>query len=276
MKKIILCGYALFTFTALMAQSAYVDVAVGYGLGLPGEKLGVNSSTSSGGEVTTSNVYGTIGQGLNIELRPGFFFNEHIGAELGFNYFMGSETEVQKTSSPFGTATVTAHSNQLRMTPAIVVRSGSEGLYAYGKFGVVLPLTGTTFTNVDDTGASGPNTASTAEYETKGAPSLGFNGTLGVNYSLSGRFSLFAEASSVHLRVNAKSRTMTAATSNGTDVLGSMNTYQKETTYVDELNSSSNNSSYNSNYSTSTAKDDLRTRNNFGALFLNIGLKINF
>jgi len=276
MKKSLFAGFATFAITLASAQNPYVNVSVGYGLGLPGEKLGVTSTTGSGGDLTTTNTYGTIGPGLSFGLTPGYFFNDHIGAELGFNYFLGSEVEVQKTATPFGTATVTAHSNQIRMTPSIVIRTGSDGFYAYGKAGVVLPLGGTTFTNVEDTGAGGPNTASTADYETKGAFSVGFSGSLGVNYTLTDRFALFAEATTVNLRINAKSRTLTATTSNGTDVTSMLTTYQKETTYQDELNNSSNNSTYNASYSTSNAKDDLRTRNNFSALFLTIGLKISF
>lgn len=276
MKKIILSGVAVISLTAAMAQTPYVNVSVGYGLGIPGEKLGTNSTTASNGDKTAENVYGTLGQGLSFGITPGYFFNEHIGAEIGFNYFMGSEVEVQTTATPYGTATVTANSNQMRMTPSLVLRTGSEGLYAYAKTGIVMPLGGTTYTKIDDTGAAGPNTANTSEFETKGAFSWGFSGALGVNYSINEMFSVFGEANAVHLRINAKTRTMTAATSNGVDVMGALTTYDKEITYQDELNNSSNNSSYNTNYSTATAKDDLRTRNNFGALFLNIGLKINF
>lgn len=275
MKKILFTGAALFMLSTASAQF-YVNVTAGYGFALQGEKIGTNTTTGAGGETTAENVYGTIGPGVGIGLAPGWFFNEHIGAELGFSYFMGSEVDVQETMTPFGTATVTAYSNQLRMTPALVLRTGTEGLNGYMRAGVVIPLIGTTFTNIDDSGAAGPNTASTAEYETKGAPSFGFNGALGLSYGLNDRFSLFLEASNVNLRINAKERTLVAATSNGTDILSAMDPYDRETTYQDELDGSSNNAAYNPNYSENQAKDELRTRNNFSAMFINIGLSIYF
>jgi opacity protein-like surface antigen len=272
MKKTLFTGVALLAIvTTASAQNLYLNVSAGYGLALPGERLGTNTTSSS-----TENIYGTLGPGLSIGLAPGYFFTEHLGVELGFNYFMGSDVEVQKTQTAAGTATITAHSNQFRITPSLVLRTGNGDLYGYGKMGIVLPIAGTTFTNVDDTGAAGPGTAGTTAYETKGAPSFGFSGALGVNYSFNERFALFGELNTVNLRINAKSRTMTEATSNGTDVLGSLNTYQKETTYQDKLDGSSNNAAYNSSYSTGQAKDDLRTRNNFSALFINIGLRISF
>lgn len=276
MKKIILSGVAVISLTAAMAQNPYVNVSVGYGLGLPGEPLGTNSTTASNGDKTAENVYGTFGQGLSIGLAPGYFINEHFGAELGFNYFMGSKIDASTVSTPYGTATTTVHSSQIRMTPTLVFRTGSEGLYGYAKTGVVMPLTGTTFAKVEDTGAAGPGTSKTVETETKGAFSYGFSGAIGINYTINDMFSVFGEANAVQLRINAKSTTITSYTANGADVLSMMTTYDKETTYQDELNNSSNNSAYNSNYSTSSAKEDLRTRRNFGALFLNIGLKINF
>lgn len=276
MKKSLITGFALLAVTVVSAQDLYVNVSAGYGLGLPGEKLGTNSTTTSSGATTTENVYGTLGQGFAVGLTPGYNFTEHMGVELAFNYFMGADVQVQKTETPYGTATASAHSNQLRMTPTLVLRTGGDKLTGYMKAGIVLPLAGTTFTKVDDSGAAGPGTGSTARYETKGAFSYGFNGVLGLNYKLNDRFGIFGELSSVNLRINAKSRSLTAATSNGTDVYGSLTTYQKETTYQDKLDGSSNNSTYNTNYSTGSAKDDLRTRNNFSGLFLNIGLKISF
>jgi opacity protein-like surface antigen len=271
MKKALFTGVALLTLATASAQNVYLNVSAGYGLPFPGERLGTSTTTTS-----SENIYGTLGPGLNLGITPGYFFTEHMGVELGLNYFMGSEVEVQKTQTGAGTATATAHSNQFRLAPALVLRTGNGDMYGYAKAGLVIPAFGTTFSKVEDTGAGGPGTASTSEFETKGAFSMGFTGALGLNYGFNERFALFGELNTVNLRINAGSRSMTAATANGTDVMGSLTTYQKETEYVDEINNSSNNGTYNPNFSTSEAREELRTRNNFSALFINIGLRISF
>lgn len=275
MKKLMLSGALVLASMSLSAQEFYTSFSVGYGLGLPGEKLGTNT-TQTATSLATENIYGTFGQGLGINLSPGYFINDHFGFELGLNYFMGAKVTATEATTPYGTLTAVAHSNQLRLNPSVVLRTGTEGLSGYARLGIIIPALGTTFTDVDDSGTAGANTDYTQSFETKGAFSVGFSGALGANYALSDKLSVFGEVNGSNLRINAKSRTMTAYSVHGTDMMSYLTTYDKEVSYVDQLDGSSNNSSYNSSTNTDNAKEDLRTRNNFSGLFFNIGVKFNF
>lgn len=276
MKKLIFTVSTILIGSTAMAQGLYGSVNVGYGLGLPAQVLGTDYEITSTGSETRTNINGTLGAGLNFGITPGYMFSEHFGVELGINYFMGSKIVASRTKTPFGTAEATAHSNQLRLLPALVVSSGGDKFKVYAKAGLVLPVIGTTFTKAEDTGAGGPGTGSTRELETKGSFSIGFNGVLGVNYGLSEKLSLFAELSGMNLNIAAKEREVVTATNNGTDVMGFMKTYDKKIVYVDELTSTSNNAAYNANYTQDQAQEVLKTRNNFSALFINLGVKFNF
>ncbi len=140
---------------------------------------------------------------------------------------------------------------------------------------MVLPVAGSTVTRTETTPIIGA--ASSSEMESKGAFSLGFQGALGLGYNLSEKLSLFGELSHVSLKIKGKSSSVTENISGGVDVLGLMDTYDKETVFVDELNSSSNNSSYNPNpVNTGSAREELASTSNYNALFINIGVKFNF
>ena len=66
MKKIIFTVSAILLGSAAIAQGPYISANVGYGLGTPSEVLGTESEP---GRVT--NIYGTLGSGLNFGVTPG-------------------------------------------------------------------------------------------------------------------------------------------------------------------------------------------------------------
>jgi opacity protein-like surface antigen len=273
MKKGFLVGALLLSAGAVSAQNLYVGVQAGYGMGTPGDVLGTTTVVSSTGDQTTTNIYGSLGGGANVGLNVGYMFTEHLGAELGFNYFLGSSVTTTDVTVPTGNATLMAKSTQMRILPSLIVTTGGD-FAVYGKAGLVLPAGGSTVAEYrDDTN---PLAVVAQDFESKGALSLGFQGAIGVSYNLSDKLTLTGELSGVNMRIKGASRTTTLFTVNDTDILSGSDTYDKEVTYVDELNSSSNNSAYNSNYSTSQAKESLATTTNFNGVFFNVGLKFNF
>lgn len=269
MKKFFFTVTAILAGTAAMAQGPSVSVNVGYGLGTPSEVLGVESEPAQ-----VANIYGTLGSGLNFGVTPGYMLSEHFGMEIGINYFMGTEVMMNKDTDANGSVnTEYAKSNQLRIMPNLIFSTGTENnLSAYAKAGLVLPVMGTTFSRVDDTGASSgpfPSPAYNYEAETKGQFTLGFSGSLGGAYKLSDGVSLFAELSSVNMRIKGKKTSITSYEYAGQNVLGTMNTSDKEIEYVDDYNTAV---AQNNNEPTKA----LAPKTNFGAIFLNIGVKFNF
>ena len=273
MKKLILSVAMLSLGSMAMSQGMYASFNVGYGFATPGDAIGTKEVTDASGNQTSTNIYGSLGAGLNLGLTPGYMFNEHVGFELGLNYLLGSETTTLDDTTPLSSDVRKSKSNQFRVIPTIVVSSGGDGLQVYGKAGLVLPVAGSTKSTVDITA---PGNVTAMNITSKGAFTMGYTGALGVAYGLNEKLSLFGEVSHTNLRITSKTQTIESSTTNGSDNLAGAPAYFKETKFVDELNSSSNNTSYNSNTNLNAAKEELASKTNFNALFINLGVKFNF
>lgn len=252
-----------------MAQGPSIGINVGYGIGTPSEVLGMQSEPGR-----MSNIYGTYGSGLNLGITPGYMLTEHFGLEIGLNYFMGTEILTEKSVNNGGTYERYSKSNQFRILPNLVVTSGGDVMSVYAKAGLVLPVTGTTFTRGEDSGAGELTPfgiASTYKAETKGQFSLGYSGAIGGQYNLSESISLFAELSGNYLRIKGKTTSYTEYTVAGQDRLGQLDTYQKEIEYQDEVNPLLNPAD-----APGSPRKELAPKNNYSAIFLNIGIKFNF
>jgi len=269
MKKLLL---TVATVTVSIAASAQLSVGlnVGYGIGGPKQVLGTETTLASG---TTENIYGSLGGGLNIGVTPGFWFGEHVGAELGLNYFMGSDVMVGRTTTPLGEAEATAHSDQFRLLPSLVIKSAGEKANLYVKAGLVIPAVGKTTQEIENTGTSGPASASSSTSETVGQMTVGYTGAIGFNLGLGERLGFFAEVSAISLRVSAEKTTLTDYSSASGAQLSDLPTYMKEINYVDAID---NNSNTGPTANMNQAEDKLRINSNYGGIFLNVGIKFNF
>src|SRR5690554_4380717 len=155
MKKIIftgVMGIALLFAGKAQAQSFYVDVNGGYGLGMNESVIGqeVFYDIDNPQNSSVKNIYGTLGKGANITVTPVYMFNDYLGVEIGLNYFLGSESRVYYDSEESVTlassksSEITAKSNQFRIIPSLVFNTGGDALYGYAKAGLVLPVSGKT------------------------------------------------------------------------------------------------------------------------------------
>lgn len=272
--SVLLAGYSA------KAQGFYAELNFGYGLGMPSTQLGTETYMDLAGSGSyTKPLYGTLGSGLNITLTPGYMFSEHIGGELGINYFMGNETEVSTTTTSMSNIydKSTAKSSQLRLLPSLIFSTGGDKLYGYAKTGLVIPVSGSTTGKRDVSTMVGANTVTTeVETTSKGYASLGFRGSLGVGYNFTDMIGLTLEVYHTSLTIKSKTRTIDSYTAGGVDMMPFLTEYDKETNYVEELNSSSNNSSTNSDYSTSSAKDEIAGKSNFNQFGVALGVKFRF
>ncbi len=274
MKKGLLLGALLLGAGAVSAQNLYVGLQGGYGIGTPSEVVGTTTVVTASGQ-TETNSYGTFGEGANIGLNVGYMFSEHVGAELGFNYFLGSTVESNNTTVPTGTVTVNSKSTQFRLAPSLVVTTGGD-FALYGKGGLVLPVGGSTVTEYRDSGTNPLVGSVEQDFESKGAMSIGFQGAMGVSYNLSDKLSLFGELGAVNLRIKGDTRSVTAYRVDGTDQMSNLDTYDKETVYVEELGPNSNNSAYNlTSVDENKAKEELSNSTNYNAMFISIGVKFS-
>jgi len=213
----------------------FVRANVGYGFeGIDGVQ-GVDRT-----QTIESNIYGSTAPGLGIGLGVGYMFNKYIGIELGATYTFGKSkfSEVKYEELPLGlegggsefsilnafrSEKYTHQSKQLRVIPAIIVRGGDGKIAPYAKVGLVVPVMGKTSTTVDgsvtsteiptsiagisipgfDSGVSLVGSVD-AEAESFGSFSMGFDATLGVDYRISDKISLFGEVNMVALTIKSK------------------------------------------------------------------------
>lgn len=302
MKKItLLCGLLIASLGA-SAQGFYLDFNVGYGMGFPANVTGVKSHTDiiNGKRYKTqSNIMGSLGHGLNLQLTPGYMITDNIGVELGINYFLGSKTNMGETSSSltmntggmnfdnedFSRRKDVASSNQLRIAPAVIVSTGaSNTISGYAKVGIIMPVFGSTIVNTNATNASivsGEIQRELVEVKTivNGAPSFGFKGALGINYNITDNLSIFGEVFATSLNVKQKNRRTVSYKINGNEIVESLPTYNTDIDFLGELTPESNNDddpSLQNFKDVTSAKQELFQKTSFSQMGFQIGVKYTF
>ena len=272
MKKNLLFVVAIFLATTMSAQ-LYVGAKLGYGLGANKYEAGTIMTDNS-----QSIEWGSMGQGLQLGAKVGYFFSDNLGFELGIDYFMSAEGvigDVELTMAPgmVYSNDVTAKSNQLRLVPQLVMKSD---MGVYSRFGIIVPVMGKTVVTKKEVTPGASTTTADVEMEFKGKFSIGFAGALGYEYALSDNLNLFGELQYTGLTIRGSSSEVTKYSVNGADQLPGMTTIQKETTFVDELDASSNNGSYNTSPDASKPLDDLRSSTVYSSYGFNIGVNFAF
>ncbi|MCK5856079.1 MAG: porin family protein [Bacteroidales bacterium] len=266
MKKNLLLIIALFVATTMSAQF-YAGLGLGYGMGASKRVNG----TESAGTVET-NIYGSYGQGFNTTLKLGYMFNDNMGLELGVSYLFGAAQTKDDSEHYFESA----KSNGLRLMPQLVYKLDNG---FYGRFGVIIPVMGSTvITSKDDKMMVGPGTFVVAESEmtTHGSFSIGFAGAIGYNFALNDNMNLFGELEYIGLSIKSGSAEYTKYEVGGVDQLPTMKTGQKEFTFLDEVDHSSDNTFSNPKWDPNQASVMLRQKAPFSSFGLNIGIVMVF
>ena len=306
MKFITKLGFAaLLTATATTASVAqmYGGLQVGYsmptasgvysGSNPAGTAAAGTSTTGTSAAKVTENIYGTSGTGLSFGLNAGYMFSEHFGFDLGASYNIASP--VVTASQDFTTAlapgitqatkeSFTTSGTQIRLTPSLVVSAGNEGIKPYGRFGVVIPVSGETITEYSNvsvvTTPLGATTYTTkGKTKTDGQLSVGFNTAIGVNIGLGDKMTVFGELALTTLTIKAKSSTTTEYSSDAPGrpkTLADRSFSDNNTTYLDKLDSSSNTAGYATTFDTAKATNALALTANYNSLGLNVGIRYKF
>jgi opacity protein-like surface antigen len=231
-----LCVFALCS-QSLYAQYAYVRILPGYGMSIAGSSFPDNLTIPSSGGATHELVKGSLGKGLNLGAQLGYMFTDNIGLELGFNYLLGGG--VKSTYTYMGSiaddATDVYKATMMRVIPSIVISAGGETVMPYAKVGFALGVLG----NMTDTYIENYNGQSSYRIQidtyTGGMP-RGVASALGVA-SGSGNILFFGEVSMINMSWSPDMKMMTKYEVNGVDQLALMQSWQKETDYVDTYTS---------------------------------------
>jgi len=258
------------------AQHAFFQIGGGYTF---------PTSTGQAGEITTLGMNGSpsniknadsgMGGGFPLMVRAGYMINNFVGADIGFNYLIGRQSTLNELIANDQTGTVTGETRQARLNPAIVFSTNRDlDLSAYSRLGLVLPLGGVTTVRSEFPPQFFPATAPTTQTEEiRGRFGVGYSGTLGAQYRVYERMYVFAEVEAIHLAVRRSNSQITQFSQHGNDALNQLNRYDRETNYVNELTSTSNNHRINPNPNENEPADELTSTTFFNSVGVNIGIK---
>ncbi|HKJ06569.1 MAG TPA: hypothetical protein VJ970_03800 [Flavobacteriaceae bacterium] len=193
MKKIFLIIVAVLAVNLASAQF-YVSASGGYSMSSAGIKTGTSLNDS---QTEAENHYGSYGEGLNTQLKFGYFFNSMFGAELGLGYLNGADQDISSFETTDDGQTVTeytegiAHARAYGLTASLVYNFNKN---LYGKFGMVTKVGGKTeaeFTRYNPTPFGNIVTEGVNDYH--GRFPLGFTAVMGYKFDLGSNWSFFTE-----------------------------------------------------------------------------------
>ncbi len=267
MYKFSFCIALLLGAFSTFSQGPTISALVGCGFSAPTDVLGIQVEPEK-----TTNIYGTLGAGMNYGLSSFYLLKPNFGMELGFTYFVGSKTLTSRVQNDFGVYEIFQNSNQFRLTPSLILQHSGEKLCFYFKPGLVLPLSNVSFSDETETGSGtiAPiGQTVSAQSETKYFFAVGYSASIGGSVQLAKKLSLFGEMNGISLKILTKSKTMTSYVYNGIEDIDNLKTVDKITTYDDQFDTVVNNDE-------NASKKALSLKHNFSAIFLNIGLKYRF
>lgn len=191
----------LFFIFALAATSAsaqyYVSASGGYSVSSAGVILG----TSLNDDKSMATVHkGSYGEGLNAQLRAGYFFTKTFGLELGLAYLHGADQNIDSYRTNVSATNVTsivewtkgtAHGRAYGLNLGLVYNFNDN---VYGKFGVITKVGGATKAEFVKTSVTPyGNIVATGKADYHGRVPLGFTATMGYKHKLTSNLNLFAE-----------------------------------------------------------------------------------
>ncbi len=258
MKQLIVACAAVLISTLSYGQ-LNVSVSSGYSIGSAGMKLGEKMNISE-----TENTYGSYGEGLNLQVRGTYFFNDTFGVDLALGYLYGADQTVSNIIVPGTEVNAIARARAFGASTSIVYRFTNN---VYGRFGALIKVGGKTEAVVysksvfSDVQASALGLPSGSYSETNyvedyhGHFPLGLVAALGYKYDLNEKFSLFVEAEYYGISLKRKDSEITAFNTDfvlpdGTTAAKGVYSIDnlplgkyKKSTYVDEISNTNSDES---------------------------------
>lgn len=195
---------ALFAINLTSAQF-YIAPSIGYGIGSAGILTGTSLNES---QTKASNHYGSYGEGMTVQLRGGYFFNDTFGIELGVGYLQGADQNIssyEATDNGIDYTEGFAHGEAYGINIALAYNFNE---HFYGKIGMISKLGGKTEATFTSSTQTPLSPAGIAPIITEGVNDyhgrlpLGFTGAFGYKHSLGGNWHAFAELE--YLGINVK------------------------------------------------------------------------
>lgn len=177
--------------------------------GITNIKQSTDITVGADGVAHVKSLNGTLGEGVKYNFTGGYMFNKYVGAEVGLNYFSGSDKTIGKFTSPQLQSKEVAYIRGLDITPAIYLTPGFSKLNPYGRFGLIFTGAGKlnieTSVNQTNGGGAGTDIHVEAESEVKSKFSTGFIGALGLTYPIGKNLHIFGEVEFKNFSIKSKS-----------------------------------------------------------------------
>ncbi|SDX98510.1 Outer membrane protein beta-barrel domain-containing protein [Lutibacter oricola] len=212
MKNQLLLAIALIVTTSISAQF-YVSASGGYAIPSAGVLMGQELNAD---RTEAKNHYGSFGEGLNTQLKGGYFFNDTFGVELAFAYLHGSDQVRDSYLMEEGVITevtdAKAYGRAFGLSASLVYNFNEK---VYGRFGAITKLGGRTGAELTRENATpfGP-IVTEGKLDFHGRPPLGFIAALGHKFKLNDNFHLFAELEYLGINVTRDNSEFTELTIN--------------------------------------------------------------
>jgi len=241
---------------------------------------------------------GTYAAGRTFSFGLGKDLSNYVSVLLDVNYQKGSVVQDLFTDIPQFSSSQFSISETIRILPGLILSTGNQNrLKAYVKAALVLPVWGKVNSKTMITDQTGQvyfllsqdfnpeiTTEVNLETNTYGKLSFGIQSSVGIEYQLSKRLSVFGEADFTNLIVNQNRSELISASglitvSEETTLpidLNAIPGFIKNINYHDELNASSNFHSEISDFDPNKSLDALNYGSNFNSVGFGIGVKVKF
>ena len=197
-------NYLLLIIAMVMATSAsaqyFVSASGGYAMGSAGVLMGTELNAS---QTKATNEYGSFGEGMNVQFKGGYFFNDTFGVELGLAYLHGADQVRDSYKMTDGVISeivdAKAYGRAFGLSASLIYNFNDK---IYGKFGAITKIggrTGAEFTRTNPTPFG--NIVSVGEQDFHGRPPLGFIAALGHKFKLSDNLNFYAELEYLGIQV---------------------------------------------------------------------------
>lgn len=273
MKKLLLAaflGASLYGYS----QDNYFSVSVGYGLGLPGETaVESESDTNFTGTFRTKQV--SFGGGINAQISYGIPVSEnvHIDLALGYQNNLGSKREDVDYGINFdpnfnpiyekNTTVTTYKTSSFRLAPTLRFMGEGE-VRPFAQVGPQFILA--SMKEVMELEAGSNTALSEEKYNMRF--SVGATAAVGVEFAMADDLMFFtALNASLGFYSPTKSEVVTMEI-NGQDMLGQLDTREKETEYVKEIEMGGSGTGQDE------PRQDLKSRYDYSAVGLKAGVRL--
>lgn len=275
MKNILLSAIAfiimnLFSVAPLQAQS-FIDIQAGYGFGALNSSLGNYYNvawTNTTSKIENVNI--SFGKGFTFTGAYGYRFSDVLGASVQASYLLGTNNTITNTYSEPGNpdmykGILKYRSRMIRLNPSIECTIKPGKISPFMDFGFIISYGKL----IQDVHENSYGTEIVGIRKFSGGLGYGITAGLGCQYGLSDRISLYGRLRSESISYAPSHSEVTKYESDGEDLLSTLSIHDRETEYVNELESD-----VSATEDENKPAQELKTHYPFGSIHFSIGVRI--